>query len=78
VHEAQPIEGVRRACLQPRLGKAGANPLREDVMLELGKHGEQTGHGATRCCRHVERFGERYESNSQFSQLLQSTNQVDQ
>jgi hypothetical protein len=64
--------------LEPRFGNACSNPLTEDFVLESREDGQKASHGAIRRRRQIERFGERYKSDTRFSQILQSYDQIDQ
>jgi hypothetical protein len=50
--------------LEPRFGNAGADSFADDLVFKGGEYGQEAGHcAAGRCCQ-IERFGERYESDT--------------
>ena len=48
------------------------------VVLELSEDREQSGHGAARRRRQIQRLGERHETDAQRGEFLKSDNQVDE
>ena len=65
-------------AVQPSFSEARANTLAERVIFELREDREQTSHRSTRRRRHVERFGERDEAPTEFSEFWERGDQVGQ
>ena len=64
--------------VKPGFGNTGADSVAEDFVLELSEDREQSGHGAARRRRQIQRLGERHETDAQRSEFLQSDNQIDE
>jgi hypothetical protein len=47
-------------------------PLAQDLVFELGEGRQQASHGAAPGCCQIKRFGQRHETDTEFSQFLQS------
>ena len=63
-------------AIQFGLGESSTHTFAKQIVLELGEDRKQSGHCATRCCGHIERFGERNKTDSKFGQLLERRHQV--
>ena len=60
----------------PGVRQASTHPLAQDLPFELGEHRQQAGHRATGWCGQIQRFGQRYETDSEMLQFLKRCQQV--
>ena len=58
------------------VGETSPRSFPQNLSFKLGEDRQQTGHGSTRGCGQVQRFGQRDEAHSEMLQFLKGCQQI--
>jgi len=61
---------AKPSAVLPGMSEAGPHAFPEDLALELGEDGQQSGHRTPRGCSQVQRLGQQYEANAEMFKFL--------
>jgi hypothetical protein len=67
---------AQRIAVLPGMGQTCANPVPQNVSLELSEGSQQACHSSTGWRGQIQRFGERYKTDSEMLQFLDCCQQV--